>query len=56
MRLYDVRVLNLQGVWMTDTTTGSKHRAQERAKFLIPRVPAVKIEDLQGQVMRLEGL
>lgn len=56
MTLFDVRVLNLQGVWQTDTTTGSKHRATERAKFLMPRTPAVKVEDIHGQRVMLEGL
>lgn len=47
--LYDVRVMNRWGVWMTDTVTGSKGRAQDRGRFLTPRVPAVEIKDSNGQ-------
>lgn len=42
--MYDVRVLSLMGVWMTDTVARSRVRAQDRARFLIPRVPAVEVK------------
>ena len=48
--MYDVRILNGHGVWQTDTTTGSKRRAQERGKFLTPRVRAVKVDGPFGRV------
>lgn len=41
--MFDVRVLNTNGVWITDTVTSSKHRAQDRARFLLPRVPAAEV-------------
>ena len=53
--LYDVRVLNLMGVWSTDLVTGSSYRATERAKYLHGFVPAVKVEDQNGRVVALEG-
>lgn len=51
--MYDVMILNLRGVWVTDTTTGSKYRAEERAKFLIPRTPATKVLDRYGKQLAL---
>lgn len=52
--LYDIKVLNHSGVWQTDTTTGSMTRAQERAKFLVPRVPAVQIDKSDGTRLFLD--
>lgn len=48
--MYDVRILNERGVWQTDTTTGNKRRAQERGKFLTPRVTAVQVMGPHGRV------
>ena len=48
MALYDVKVLNDMGVWQTDLTTGSLYRAEERGKFLIPRVHAVEVTRHDG--------
>lgn len=48
--MYDVKVMNDLGVWFTDLSTGSKRRAQERGKFLTPRVPAVRIDSPYGRV------
>jgi hypothetical protein len=47
--MFDVRVLNHYGVWSTDLVTGSQHRAQDRARFLMPRVPAVQCIDRYGK-------
>ena len=30
--LYDVMIMNAHGVWITDTVTGSKRRAEDRAR------------------------
>lgn len=49
-----VLVMNDKGVWATDCTA-PRTEAQERAKFLMGRVPAVKVEDPQGRQVRLEG-
>lgn len=54
--LYDVKVLNGHGVWVTDLTTGSHTRAQERAKYLTPRTAAVVVEDSAGRRRMLEGV
>jgi hypothetical protein len=53
--MYDVMVMNEFGVWSTDTTTGSQHRASERAKTLMPRVPACKVMTMYGERFFLEG-
>lgn len=55
MALFDVRVLNDHGVWITDLVTGSKHYAQERAKTLIPRVHACEVKTQYGERFFLEG-
>ena len=51
--MYDVKVLNHYGVWQTDLVTGSQHRACERGRFLLPRVPAVKVEYMDGRRLNL---
>ena len=53
--LYDVRTLNHHGVWQTDTVTGSRERATDRAKYLIGHVPAVEVKDGQGRRVDLVG-
>lgn len=53
--LLDVRVLTDKGVWITDTVTSSEYRAQERAKFLTPRVPTVQVIDQTGRRVDLVG-
>lgn len=53
--LYDVRILNEMGVKQTDTVTGNQHRATERAKFLIGRVPDVQVIDQTGRRVDLVG-
>lgn len=52
--LYDVTVLNEQVVWQTDLTTGSKRYAQERGKYLVPRVTAVEVRDQRGTKVWLD--
>lgn len=52
--LYDLRTLNHDGVWMTDTVTSSKRYAQERGKTLTPRFPAVQIIDSTGRRVFLD--
>jgi hypothetical protein len=54
MGLFDVRVMNDYGVWETDTVTGSKNRARDRARYLVPRTSVVQIEDEQGQRVPLD--
>lgn len=46
--MFDVRVMNEYGVWITDMVTGSLTRARDRARFLTPRVPAIEVRDAQG--------
>lgn len=49
-----VMVMTAQGTWITDCTT-SGTEAQERAKFLMGRVPAVKVLDPRDQQVALVG-
>lgn len=51
--LYDTKVMNEMGCWVTDLTCGSKTRSQDRARFLMPRVPAVIVEDQRGRRVTL---
>lgn len=50
--MYDVRVLNHYGVWVTDTTA-RLNRAKDRARFLIPRVAHVQVLDRFGSRVAL---
>lgn len=50
MNLYDVRVMNDNGVWSTDLTTGSRRRAFERYRFLIART-IVELRDQSGRML-----
>lgn len=49
MALYDVCVTTHQGDKITDLVTGSKRRAQERARTLVPNVLYVAIMDQHRQ-------
>lgn len=47
--LYDVEVLNDQGTWVTDLTTGSRRYALDRGRYLFVRTNATKVTDSRGQ-------
>lgn len=47
-------VMNERGVWVTDCTA-NRREAMERAKFLMSRVPAVRVDDSAGHKVYLEG-
>lgn len=57
--LYDVQIQVAQeesSLWLTDLTTGSWRRAQDRLKWLIPRTRNARMVDSRGNVVRPEGM